>query len=58
MKRTEKTIITKDGYVITKRAITLFKGRYYNIEKDGHTRGWYTYRELFDALAFLRLFEK
>ena len=57
MIRTEKTVITNDGYIIKKHTITLYPNRYYTIIKDGQNRGWYTYRELFDALAILRAFE-
>lgn len=57
MNRTEKTVITKDGYIIKKHIITLYKNRYYSISKDGINKGWYTYRELFDTLAILRVFE-
>lgn len=57
MSRTEKTVITKDGYIIKKHTITLYKGRYYSISKDGINKGWYTYRELFYTLAILRVFE-
>ena len=57
MDRNEKTVVTKDGYVITKHKITLHKNRYYTIMKDGKNNGWYTYRELFDCLAILRIFE-
>ena len=38
MSRTEKTVITKDGYIIKKHTITLYKGRYYSISKDGITK--------------------
>lgn len=57
MKRIEKTVITKDGYIIKKHILTLQKNRYYSIIKDGKSKGWYTYRELFDTLAILRSFE-
>lgn len=57
MIRTEKTVITKDGYIIKKHNITLYPNRYYSISKEGLRKGFYTYRELFDALAILRCFE-
>ena len=57
MIRKGKTVVLKDGYIITKHPITLHKNRYYTIMKDGKNKGWYTYRELFDSLAFLRIFE-
>ena len=57
MNRKSKTVVTKDGYIITKHSITRHKNRYYTITKDGNNKGWYTYRELFDCLSILRLFE-
>ena len=57
MKRKGKIILTKDGYEVKKHTITLNKGRYYTISKNGSNKGWYTYKELFDALAILRIFE-
>ena len=57
MIRKEKTVVTKDGYIITKHSKTLYKNRYYTIIKDGKIKGWYTYRELFDNLSFLRILE-
>ena len=57
MIRKGKIVITKDGYAIKKNTITLCPNRYYTIIKDGENRGWYTFRELFDALAILRVFE-
>ena len=57
MKRKEKTVTTKDGYIIKKHTMTLQKGRFYTIEKDRVNKGWYTYKELFNALSVLRIFE-
>ena len=57
MTRKAKTVTTKDGYIITKAHLTLYPNRYYSISKNGIRRGWYTYRELLDALAILRCFE-
>lgn len=54
MIRTRKTVTTKDGYIITKHAITLYPNRYYTISKDGISKGWYTYKELFECLAIFR----
>lgn len=56
MRRIEKIVVTSDGYTVKKHTITLHKGRYYTISKNGLNRGWYTYKELFDALAILRVF--
>ena len=57
MQRKAKTVATKDGYVIKKHTMTLQKGRFYTIEKDSVNKGWYTYKELFNALSVLRLME-
>ena len=58
MIRREKTVITKDGYTIKKHSLTLKPNHYYSISNnDGKIRGFYTYKELFDTLAILRLFE-
>ena len=57
MQRKAKTVTTKDGYVIKKHTMTLQKGRFYTIEKDSSNKGWYTYKELFNALSVLRLME-
>ena len=57
MKRKGKIILTKDGYEVKKHTITLNKDRYYTISKNGSNRGWYTYKELFNALAILRTLE-
>lgn len=58
MIRREKTVITKDGYIIKKRSLTLKANHYYSISNnDGKTIGFYTYKELFDTLAILRLYE-
>ena len=57
MIRKVKTVTTKDGYTIKKNSITLNTDRYYTIIKDGKKIGWYTFRELFDALAILRISE-
>ena len=35
--------------------MTLQKGRFYTIEKDSVNKGWYTYKELANALSVLRL---
>lgn len=51
----EKTVTTKDGYIIKKHTMTLRKGRYYTIEKDSVNKGWYTYKELINALSILRV---
>lgn len=57
MKRYSKTVITKDGYVITRHAIALNPYcRYTIIKPNGSKIGWYTYRQLLDTLAILRLF--
>ena len=55
MERKEKTVTTKDGFIIKKHIITLQKGRFYTIEKDSVNKGWYTYKELLNALTVLRL---
>ena len=55
MQRKSKTVTTKDGYVIKKHTITLQKKRFYTIEKDSVNKGWYTYKELVNALSVLRL---
>ena len=55
MQRKSKTVTTKDGYIIKKHTMTLQKGRFYTIEKDSVNKGWYTYKELFNALSVLRL---
>ena len=57
MQRKEKTVTTKDGYIIKKHTMTLQKGRFYTIEKDSVNKGWYTYKELVNALSVLRLME-
>ena len=57
MQRKAKTVTTKDGYVIKKHTMTLQKGRFYTIEKDSTNKGWYTYKELLNALSVLRLME-
>ena len=57
MQRKEKTVTTKEGYTIKKHTMTLQKGRFYTIEKDGINKGWYTYKELLNALSVLRLME-
>ena len=55
MQRKAKTVTTKDGYTIKKHTMTLQKGRFYTIEKDSVNKGWYTYKELLNALSVLRL---
>ena len=55
MQRKEKTVTTKDGYTIKKHSMTLLKGRFYTIEKDSVNKGWYTYKELVNALSILRV---
>ena len=55
MQRKSKTVTTKDGYVIKKHTMTLQKGRFYTIEKDSVNKGWYTYKELVNALSILRV---
>ena len=55
MQRKSKTVTTKDGYIIKKHTMTLQKGRFYTIEKDSVNKGWYTYKELVNALSVLRL---
>lgn len=58
MIRREKTVTTKDGYIIKKRSLTLKPDHYYSItDNHGKCRGFYTYKELFDTLAILRLFK-
>lgn len=57
MQRKTKTVITKDGYTIKKHSFTLLKNRFYSIEKDGVSKGWYRYGELYNALKLLRLIE-
>ena len=57
MQRKTKTVTTKDGYIIKKHTMTLQKGRFYTIEKDSVNKGWYTYKELLNALNVLRLME-
>ena len=57
MIRKVKTVTTKDGYTIKKNPITLNPNRYYTIIKDGKNIGWYTFRELLDELANLRISE-
>ena len=57
MQRKEKTVTTKDGYTIKKHSMTLQKGRFYTIEKDSVNKGWYTYKELVNALSVLRLMQ-
>ena len=54
MQRKSKTVTTKDGYIIKKHTMTLQKGRFYTIEKDSVNKGWYTYKELANALSLLR----
>ena len=54
MQRKSKTVTTKDGYVIKKHTMTLQKGRFYTTEKDSVNKGWYTYKELVNALSVLR----
>ena len=55
MQRKAKTVTTKDGYIIKKHTTTLTKGRFYTIEKDSVNKGWYTYKELNNALTILRV---
>ena len=57
MQRKEKTITTKDGYTVKKHSFTLLKNRFYSIEKDGESKGWYRYGELYNVLKLLRLME-
>ena len=55
MQRKAKTVTTKDGYTIKKHSITLFKDRFYSIEKNGESKGWFSYGELYNALKVCRL---
>ena len=55
MQRKAKTVTTKDGYIIKKHTMTLEKGRFYTIEKDSVNKGWYTYKEILNALSILRV---
>ena len=58
MKRYSTTVITKDGYVITRHAISLNPYcRYTIIKPNGIKIGWFSYRQVFGTLAILRLFE-
>ena len=57
MKRYSKTVITKDGFIITRHAIALNPYCRYTITKpNGIKIGWYSYSQLLDTLAILRLF--
>ena len=57
MKRKAKAVTTKDGYTVKKHSLTFMKDRFYSIEKDGVSKGWYRYEELCNALKVCRLME-
>ena len=56
MKRKGFSVRTKDGYIITKHTIALYKDKFYSIERYDISKICGTYKEVFDTLTVLRTF--